>query len=410
MDKWIKSPWFIRITSLVLAMLLFVSVNLDENTSRSDATFIPAGSNEVATIADVPLQVIMDNEKYVVSGMPQNVSVTLEGPNSILTPIIRQNNLEVYVDLEGLEPGSHEVNLKHKGISNRISVYIEPKTILINLEERSSGSFPVEVDFINKQEIEEGYTIGEPTILPESVEITGSKTEVDRVAIVKAIVDVKGAKSSIILKDAPVRVYDANGNELNVIVEPSVVRVNASIESPSKVVPFEVTTQGELPEGLRLVSITSQPEEVTVYGPTRNLDLLTLINNVNFDLTTITEDITIDVDVPIPPGAEKVEPATIQVSVDVEKIEEKLIAGIAIEVLNLAEGKEVIIIEPNDETISLTAFGTPDELTDITLEDFNAFIDLEEFPEGEHMLNVNISAPSHITYETEYQKVFVRIK
>lgn len=409
MDKWLKSPWFIRITSLLLAILLFTSVNLDENTSKSDVSLIPEGSNQVEIINNVPLQVLMDQDKYIVSGIPQTVTVTLEGPNSILTPTLRQKKFNIFVDLKELEAGGHQVNIEHQGISNRLSVYIEPKTINIDIEEKASEKFPVDVDYIHKDSLDENYEINISTIEPKEVTITGSKNEVEHVALVKAIVDLTDANGTI-QKQAPVKVYDDQGNELNVFVEPSNVRVNLQVGNPNKEVPFEVNTRGALPEGLSLASIKSSSDKVKVFGPEDVLNQIDKINNVNIDLSTITEDVTIDVDVPKPPGVKKVNPQTIQVTVDVEETTSKVIKDVPIKVENLQEDKQLTFIDPEDQTVDVTLYGTTEEIADITADDLTPIIDVNRFYQGEFDVSIDLKAPENIEYKVSYQKARVRIE
>lgn len=409
MDKWLKSPWFIRITSLLLAILLYTSVNLDENTSKSDVSLIPDGTNQTKTIQNVPLKVLIDQDKYMVSGVPQTVTVTLAGPNSILTPTVKQKNFTIFIDLKGLTSGQHQVNIEHQGISNRLSVNIEPKTVNINLEEKAVKNFPVDVDFIHKDSIDENYQINVEKIIPNEVTVTGSKGEVNNVALVKAIVDLKGANGTI-QKQAPVKVYDDQGNELNVFVDPSNVKVNLQIGNPKKEVPFEVNTKGTLPDGLVLSSIESSANKVTIYGPEDVLSQIEKINNVNIDLSTITEDVTIDVDVPKPPGIKLVEPKTIQVKVNVEKTTSKVIQNVPIKVENLQADKQITFIDPKDQTVDVTLYGTTTEIAGITADDLTPIIDVNRFYQGEFDVSIDLNVPKNMEYKLSNQKARVRIE
>lgn len=173
MDRWLKSPWFIRGLSLLFALLLYTSVSLDEeNTSRPDGTIFPSGSNDVGTLNNVPLQVMIDEEKYVVEGVPQYVNVTMEGPTSVVTPAVRQRNFDVFVDLMELEPGEHTVPVKYRGISNKLRVYIEPEEVRVKIEKRLTEEFAVDVEILNQNELDDGVILGDPVITPGTVEIT----------------------------------------------------------------------------------------------------------------------------------------------------------------------------------------------------------------------------------------------
>ncbi|WP_160850090.1 CdaR family protein [Pontibacillus yanchengensis] len=409
MDKWLKSPWFIRIISLLLAILLYASVNLDDGASQSNS-ILPEGNKEVTTMNNIPLQVYMNDEKYVVEGVPQNVTVTVEGPNTVVTKTITQKNFDVFIDLQELEPGTHTVPIEHRGISNQLSVFVEPEEVEVSLEERSSKAFDVEIDFMNRDKIGDGFEIGDPTVEPEKVEITGSKSEIDKVSLVKAIVDVSEASESISKKDAPVKVYDQQGNELNVFVEPSSVKVSAPIIPPNKEVPLSIQTEGELPEGYSVNSIKANPNKVRVFGSSEQLESIKTIDNMTIDLSTIKADKTLDMDVTVPNKANKVEPSTVQVEVDIEESTTKTFENSKVNVQNLQENQTITFIEPEDQTIDLTLIGTAKELENVNQDQFEAYINVEQFVEGEFSVPIEVNGPAKVKWELSNKEAQVRIE
>src|SRR5699024_12187127 len=88
-------------------------------------------------------------------------------------------NFEVFVDLRENDEGKHTVDIEYAKIPSELSVYIEPKTVEVEIEERASEEFAVDVDFINIDQLPEGYELGDPEIKPENVRITSSRS-VDR--------------------------------------------------------------------------------------------------------------------------------------------------------------------------------------------------------------------------------------
>ncbi len=410
MDKWLKSPWFIRVLSFLLTLLLFASVNLDEGNTRSDSTFFSEGNNELATMNNVPLKVTMDETKYVVKNVPESVTVTIEGPNSVVTKTIRQKNFDVFIDLQDLEPGTHTVPIQSSGLSNQLSVYIEPENIEITLEERLTESFEVETDFMNLNSIEDGYTIDEPTINPSEVQVTGSKSEVSKVSLVKAIVNVTGAKETFTNKEAPIKVYDAQGDELNVFVEPSTVKVKVPIIPPHKEVPVEFETQGDLQEGLSLKSIRANPSSVEVYAPQNVLDEINSLEKINVDLSQIEKDKKLTLDVPVPSKVNKVEPKTIEAIVEVENTIEETLNNVEVEVENHQENQTITFIEPEDQTINITVTGTESSLADVTKGDFSASIDVQEAEEGESSVPIEVDGPENLDWQLSNEEAQIRIE
>ncbi|NAP01060.1 hypothetical protein FRY77_34455, partial [Halomonas sp. MG34] len=228
MDNWFRSKWFVRVIALALAVLLYIFVNVETNRpTASDSTF-PSQSDDAQTISDVPVEIEIDSEKYVVSGVPESVKVTMEGSPGILTPVLTNRNFKVFVDLEGYEAGEHRVELQHT-ISPDIDAYIEPKQIDVVIEEKATEEFEVAVDFLNEGKLAEGYELGDYEVEPGTVTITSAKSVIDRIGIVKVYVDLAGLDRSIDRREVPVNVYDSQGNPLSVNVQPENVVVSADI-------------------------------------------------------------------------------------------------------------------------------------------------------------------------------------
>ncbi|KHE71298.1 YbbR-like domain-containing protein [Halobacillus sp. BBL2006] len=318
MDNWFKSVWFIRIISLILAGLLWVTVNVDDNMD-SDSLLFDSTSSDMEVMENIPLEIRFNSEEYVVSGLPQEVSVRVEGTPSVIAPVVRQKNFTVFVDLNGLGPGTHEVSLQHSGISNQLAVTIDPKTIEVTIEEKISENFDVNIDYTNEKQLNNELVLGEAKVEPSAVTITGSSSVVNRIASVKAIIDVGSAKESIKAQEAPVKVYDNQGNELNVLVDPTTVNVSVPVSKRKKQVGIQLTPKGGAPEGVIVNSVTAERSEVTIYGPDDVISEIDELPEIAVDISEVREDETVEVEVPVPDGATAVDPETIEVQIDVDE-------------------------------------------------------------------------------------------
>ncbi|MBX0359806.1 YbbR-like domain-containing protein [Halobacillus sp. Nhm2S1] len=316
MDNWFKSVWFIRIISLMLAGLLWVTVNVDNNMD-SDSLFFNQSSSDMEVMENIPLEIRFDSEEYVVSGIPQEVSVSVEGPTSAVAPVSRQKNFTVFVDLNGLGPGTHEVSLQHSGISNQLAVTLDPKIIEVTIEQKVTEDYEVNIDYINQGNLDSALELGEPEVDPSQVAITGASSVIERVASVKAIIDVGGATESIEAQEAPVKVYDNQGNELNVLLDPTTVNVSVPIATRTKSIPLNVAARGGNTEGVLIESVSTETEEVTISGPKEVLDGIEALPEVPVDVSEVTESQTVEVDIPLPEGVTSVQPETIEVDIEV---------------------------------------------------------------------------------------------
>ncbi|KGX84281.1 CdaR family protein [Pontibacillus litoralis] len=408
MDKWLKNKWFIRVFTLVIALLLYASVNLNDTSSQKDS-ILPGGNKELMSMNSIPLQVYMNDEDYVVEGVPETITVTVEGPSTVVTRTIIQKNFEMFVDLNDLGPGTYTVPVEHKGISNQLSVYTQPKELEVTIEEKAQADYAVQLDYVHASNVAKGYEIGEATVKPSSVTITGSKAEVEKVSLVKAIVDVQGATDDVSINDAPVKVYDQQGNELNVFVEPNTVQVDATIIPPHKEVPVQVKTKGELPEGLSVDSIKTDPEKVKVYGAQEVLDAVDAVETT-VDLSNMEKDTTLSVDLTKPDKASKIEPGEVKVEIDVEKSEKKTLSDVEVGVKSQQEGQKVTFIEPANNVIEIKATGTDATLKGMSKDDFEVFVNVEEYSNGEHTVPIEIEGPKAVRWNTDTEQATIQIE
>lgn len=405
MNKWLDKPWMIRIVSLLLAVLLFVVVAFDENVYDDNDGFDSyfGTTNETQTLEDIPVRIILDEEEYVVGGVPESVKVTLQGSASKVTSTATRKNFDVFVDLEGLGTGTHTVPLEYSGIGEDLNVYVEPKEVEVSIEERATEEFSVNIDVVNKDQIEAGYEVVNVSPDPGQIVVTSSKSIVDNIAIIKGFVDVAGASESFSVDDVPVKVYDNQGNELNVRIDPPTVDVEVELASPNKTVPISMETENELPEGVNLISMELESEEVQVFAAEDYLATLEQISTQPIDLSKITESGTVEVNLNVPSEVRKVSTTTVNASIEIEKVEEQVIEDVPIEIEGEPEDTEVAFTNPASGTMNVTVSGYPSVLSEITPSDLRLFVTMEGQEVGEFTLPIRAELPDDIADDAEIE-------
>lgn len=405
MDKWFQSKWFVRIISLILAVSMYLFVTVETDKSDDDSRIIPGATNEVQVLEDVPLDIRIDSDQYVVSGVPEVVTVTLKGRTSILTPIARQQNFTVFVDLRDLEEGEHEVEVEHENIPEELTAYIEPKTITVNIEKRATREFAVDVEFVNMDKFPVGYELGTPEVNPETVTIVSSESIIEQIAMVKVFIDVTDLKESITNREVPVSVYDIQGNDLSVIVEPESVAVSVLVERPSKTVPLNVRTTGELPEGLSMDEITA-PEEIEIFGRRAMLSEIDEIHTKEIDLSDIEESGEYEVEIDFPEGVTANDET---VEVEIQLNEEKVFEDVSIDTVG-QNSHDITFVQPDDSKLNVTAIGNDQLIKNMEKTDISASIDISNLNEGEHQVSLSVSGPSNIRLEPEFNRITILLE
>lgn len=224
--------WFMRIASLILAIFLFLYVNSDKNgflrqTTRGSDSGSALMSNKTMTVR-TPLELKMNSQKYVVTGYPQYVKVKISGPSAMVTTVSNTQNFKVYADLTKLGIGEHTVTLKESGLNSELRSKITPQKITVNVQPRSTITAPVEVR-LNAKTVNGNYHVGTPKPSMKTVQISGAKNQVKKVAKVIAYVDIPKDASSNINRQVTLQAVDKKGRAVNVVVMPSSINVEVPI-------------------------------------------------------------------------------------------------------------------------------------------------------------------------------------
>ncbi|MGE6628335.1 CdaR family protein [Bacillus pumilus] len=410
MDKILNNRWAVKLFALVFALLLYGAVNSAQapTPKKIGESFFPTSTTDEATLTDIPVKAYYDDEKYVVTGVPQTVNVTIKGSTSAVKTARQTKNFEIYADMQNLSTGTHKVELKARDVSKGLTLSINPSVTTVTIQEKTTAEFPVETEFYNQNKIKDGYSPEQPIVNPKKVTVTGSKDVIDKISVIKAFVNLEDVDQQI-EKEAKLTVYDSSGNELPVELSPSVVNITVPISSPSKKVPFKIERTGSLPDGISISSIETSPSEVTVYGSQKVLDSLDFIDGVNLDLSKIKDDTEIDADIPLPDGVKKVSPETVKIKVKVATAQEKKIDNVPISVVGLSKDLTSDFVSPSSGRLTLTAKGSKSAIDKLKASDVEAYINVGDLNEGTHEVTVQVNGPQNVTWTLSRSKVKVKL-
>ncbi|WP_017754726.1 CdaR family protein [Calidifontibacillus oryziterrae] len=408
-DKWLNSPWFIRVLALFIALMLYTAVNMETRTTPKPTGILPTISQETEALTNVPLDVYYSSDDYVITGLPQNVNVYLEGTNSAIKTAKAQGGYEVFVDLQNLQPGTHTVEVQHSGFSEKLKVRIDPTVVNVTIKEKIEQVMPITIKTLNEDHLPEGYVVEQPITVPNSVKIKGSKEEIDRIGFVEGFVDLDGATETV-EKDVALNVYDVNGAQLNLEIEPAVVEAKVPIIPPNKKVPFKINRKGNLPKGVSIQTFEVTPSEITIFGPIEIIDQVEMIENIEVDLSLLDSDQTIEVKVPVPQGVKNINPEVLTLKVDVEPEESKTLTSVPVKVNGILETKNVTLIAPEDGLVNLTIYGATKVLEEIQQSDFDIRLNTSGYTNGEHELDIEVvSGPQNVRWEINPSKAIIQI-
>lgn len=398
------NPWFIKILALLMAVLLYSAV---PNSGGKTTEINVPGENTTETLADIPVKAYYDTENLVVSGIPETVEVTIEGPMPHVQSAKALKNFEIFVDLTNAKIGNQKVKFEVSGLSDKLKATIEPSTLMVSIQEKVTTEFTVEAEF-NSEFIKNGYSAGQPVVKPKKVKITGAKDVIDRITYVKAALEGRDLLDSTVSKEAQVQVLDKDLNKLNVVVEPATVEVTIPIKRNDKTVPINIIEKGTPPAGITIESIDLNVNEAVISG---GEDVLKDTDNVRVevDVSKISDNTTITLPVIISNGITKVTPETVEVTVVVTKEEETTVSGIPINIKGLSDQYEAVINDPSNQLINLLVFGPGAAASGLGPNNFDIFVDLTGFTEGDHTVPIQVDGPPNVNWRPDKSSANITI-
>ncbi|MFD1672571.1 YbbR-like domain-containing protein [Agrilactobacillus yilanensis] len=316
MNNLFNRPWVYKIISLIFAIGLFAYVN-----EGSLSTTRGSQENNQEQLANkkksvkVPLEVQSDTDKYFITGYPEKVTVRLEGPSALVTTTVNTQNFKVSADLRDLSVGKHRVRLQQQGINKDLTYQISPKYITVNIQPKQTKTFPIQLEF-NKDSVADGYTIGTTKMSQETVNATGSKSDIAKVDQIIASVNTENNRKTAVDQEVLLQAVDKSGKIVNVVLDPQTIHVNIPIYLPTKKLDLDFEQSGDSDSQLAY-SFTSDTTSVKVSGKQDVLDKLKSLT-IPVDVTGITQTTTKDINVSLKDtNLQGVDPESVRVTIKV---------------------------------------------------------------------------------------------
>lgn len=440
MDKLFDSSWFLRFTALFLALLLFFTVQAEENKAKRNA-----GGEDLDVVRNVPVNVFYDNENLVVTGVPETVDVTIEGPINIVQSTTLLKDFSVYVDLSSLPMGEHQIRIQHENLSEKLDVRIDPAVIDVVIEEKITKTFKIEPEF-NKQLLAEDFFITSMEVDPSTIEVTGAKSVVESISFVKATVSSDPGVKESFEQEARVRVLDRDLNKLDLSIEPERVKVKVNVQENSKEVPIVLKAKGTPAADVKINELTPSESKITLSGPNRVLDAITVFE-VDVDVSKVTKSGVVNLELKKPNDVSKISLSHLDVSIDatVDKskepeeteenekdskdddlvkadpdepeIEEPVsketfqLKDLQVEVAGLDQQFKSTIISPTEGMVTLTLTGEESIIGKLEKSDFEVSVDASNISaEGEQTYPIIVKGPRDVDWTLSEKELTLKIE
>lgn len=347
---------------------------------------------------NVSIEVVgQDTNLVMTSELPSNVAIVLNTPQTVWEKIINtQSPVRAVLDLSGLQPGTHMVDLQIQVSVRPVKIIsYSPRTVTVTLESLSSKVIPLSLDIRGEPAI--GYQVEEPVVDVKQITVTGPISQVDRVAEVRATLDINQAYEDI-SRMINVVAYDKNETVINdVNLTPD--RVDMFLEINQRYgyrnVIVSVNIEGQVADGYRLTNISVIPLAVTVYSSNPQIvnDLPGYVQTMPLNLEGMKDDIDVSLPLDLPEGVLVVgDNRTVLVRVSIAAVQSSMpVANIPIEVIGLPENLKAVLVP---EMLTILISGPLPILDGIKPEDIRVILDLTDYEVGTYQLEPVVELPS----------------
>ena len=392
-----------KVMALVIAVVLWMGIlNAEDPVITREFSGI--------SVSEVNADVITSADKAYsyVDGI-DTVNVRVSGRTSMVNNVQRAD-ISAVVDLSKLSDTTGAVP---------VDVSCDRYPSLEVSTEGSSGILRIEIEDLDQKALNiqvetsgaaaEGKYIGKGVATPNLVSVSGPKSVVDNVAGAVVQVAVSEQNTADITTNSEVKLLNASGGEIGssrLTLSESVVSVTVPIYN-TKTIPVSLDLSGSPKEGYNLLSFEYQPKEVTIAGPSRQLDKISELILSDYDISDaqgkIEESLVIadNLSEKLPDGVVLTDTASaIALALDIEKSGEETY-NLPVDHIQLNGSSAGLNYRLSGdtaaETIPVILSGTTQRLSSVTADSLRGRVNVSGLAAGEYDLTVEIELPVGLT-------------
>ena len=406
LDKFLNKPNTLIYVSLICAFAAFFAV---------DRKVINLVETEAIVLSNQPVVAEYNEEAYVVEGIPETADIVLMGRKSDLYLAEQLGDHKLSLDLTGLSAGTHKVNIKYNNPIKSLDYKVDPSRATIVIYPKVSASRTVTTDILNKDKLGSTLVISSIKLDRDEVIIKSYKEKLEKVASVKALVDVNALNANsagtYTLENVKLIAYDEKGTEIKDIeIVPGTITATVEISSPSKTFPVKVVPVGDVASGSAISSITSNVNNITLYGEEDVLKDISEIE-VEIDVNGLSKDKTFQETIVKPTGVRSMSDTAITIKVKMEGETSKEFKDIPIVFEHLDTNKyKPLAKNASDTKVDVVVKGVKSVLDKLDSKDIKAYVDLSDLEPGTYEVPVMVTGSDlKLSYSSRTTKIEVII-
>ncbi len=391
-EKFLNRPLVLVYMSLAFAVVVFFLV---------DSQVITLVATESEILPNEPVNIIYNKENYVVEGLVDSVDIILTGRKSALYLAKQLGEHEVILDLSDYEPSDtpRRVKLTYNQTVDNINYKLDPAYVSVVIKKKESEERSITYELLNENKLNEKFSVSSVNLDQTSVIVKGSRDALDKIATVKALIDLSNKKFTEAITydidNLPIVAYDSDGNVLeNIEIVPTTVSGSISFSTYKTTVPIVVATTGELVAGKAISTITVEGKTnytVDIYGEKEEIDQIkSVIATIDINGKGSSGAITQQVSIKKPSGVRSMSASDVKVVVTFGDEKQKTLNITNIRSENLGSG--LTVNRTDENPISVQIKGVQSVIDAITEENISAYIDLANYTPGTYDVDIKIDS------------------
>ena len=399
-DRIFFSQRYLGLFALLLACLAYFVATYDPTNNVLSSSKI---------LSNVTINARYNSETFELSGLPQACEIVITGEAANVNNASSRKGY-CQIDLEGYTEGTHTIKLNAVGYGDSVSTIVSPSEVTITLKKKTTRQFDLTYDFINQNQMDSRYILGEPSFAQGTkINIRASQDTLNSIALVKALIDVSGQTSDFEI-EAPLVAYDRNGQAVNAEIVPSSITASVKLSSPSIEVPIRLNPIGQVPTGLAIDTAQIIDHQTTrIFAPENVLNNISEVY-VNFDMSTVTENVDREIMLPVslPSGVSASDVTVVNVRVTLSTIDTLTLEDIQLSARNNYNNLAISEIDFNSVNIELS--GSTNNINAVSSNDIEVYFEMPEEP-GTYTLPLSVDLKDHpfVSYYLDRSSVNVTI-
>ncbi|OGO55169.1 MAG: hypothetical protein A2V85_16490 [Chloroflexi bacterium RBG_16_72_14] len=373
--------WPLKLAAIAVATLLYAGLVVSQ-----DSNVYPGPIR--VDLANQPLDTVVTNDLRDVEQIRYIAPADLGR--------LTADDFRATVDLANVTPdgSATSVRVSVVAIDPRVTILdFRPQSIQVILDQSIPKVVHVVVD---RGSPPAGLDIGEETVEPSSVTVTGPSAAVNRVVAARASALIDGSGIDVD-REVEVDAIDAAGEIVTgVKIEPRTVHVTIPIftNKESRTLPVNPVLTGTPAAGFRIARIEFEPLVVSVEGDGDQLAELVRADTEPVGVFGATSDVEMTVLLALPPGVLPLGSTSVKVTVVIEPVTETRTFGVGLRLDGMRPGfRYAAELDP----ILLTLFGSVADLDVLGSAPIVIGLNVSALGPGTHEVPVVPSVPSGVT-------------